>query len=524
MDARANLKRGAQEYLLVFLAVLVFGLLIHAGIQVRGLYADDLYLYSCYGEYPLSYYLFPTGGQRFRFVFNLLAYPVMWLMNTHVSWIVTMNVVMNSLMALMVYHMAKRIGGYKWMAAACAFAYMLSRFSYYQITLMYGMLETFSQAGALLVLYQLYLYFNEPDGGRHYEAASIICFFNSFIHERYMVLTVLLILAVFATRLLGRKERAPYRLLLWPAAVLILIQVIRYWAIGSLSPAGTGGTTVAETFAVKQVVKYALSQICYLFGVNAGYSYLCGLEWKDVTAGFRFLIYLADGALILIVVQFLGRLIGAVRQKEREDWYRYLGNALLFTGFIAMCIAASSVTIRVELRWIYVSYTACLLFLAYMKGELKRADNRETQRDGRKRRRRLVSAGCLAAVYFLCLIPTELHYRRYWDRLYYWQEQQRFNSLAEMTWETYGEELFEKTVVIVEDPESESNFHLSQFTADYFFMPYTKDHSSKTPRVEFADDLEMAGELVKAMDGESIVLLEDPDHDRFLDATFLFQK
>ena len=47
-----------------------------------------------------------------------------------------------------------------------------------------------------------------------------------------------------------------------------------------------------------------------------------------------------------------------------------LFNTMLFIGFIALNIASSSVTIRVEMRWIYVSLAGALLFLSYIYGEL----------------------------------------------------------------------------------------------------------------------------------------------------------
>ncbi|MFR5602017.1 MAG: hypothetical protein ACLTKI_06575 [Lachnospiraceae bacterium] len=507
MNALTNTKKHrAGEYLLVFSLILLFGLLIHAGIEIRGLYMDDLYLWSCYGEYPLSYYIFPTGGQRFRFVFNLLAYPVMWFMGNHISWTVTINIVLNSMVALTVYHMAKRIGRCKWAAFACGIAYMLSRFSYYQITLMYGILETFSQMGALLILYQVFLYFNEEDGTRHYITASILFFFNSFVHERYMVLLALLILAIPATRILDRKEKASYRLWIYPIISFALILGIRFWAIGSLSPAGTGGTNVADTFTVKQTIKYGISQIFYLFGINAGPQYLNGLEWKDVTPFFRFFVYLGDAALILTLVRFLWVMI-----RDKENWKRYLGNLLIFVGFVGMCIAASSVTIRVELRWIYASYTACLLFLAYMAGVLREKEAESGTKA--KAKRFLLPTSVLMTIYFLSLLPVELNYRQYYPNLY-WAEQQRFNSLAEVTYETYGEELFQKQVVIVND-----QYHISQFTADYFFMPFTDDKSSKNPPVIFVDSLE---ELT--ITDDMIILAEDPAHDRFVDITYMIER
>ena len=41
------------------------------------------------------------------------------------------------------------------------------------------------------------------------------------------------------------------------------------FTIGSILPAGTGGTQVADTFSLADTFKYALSQIAYVFGINA---------------------------------------------------------------------------------------------------------------------------------------------------------------------------------------------------------------------------------------------------------------
>ena len=54
-----------------------------------------------------------------------------------------------------------------------------------------------------------------------------------------------------------------------------------------------------------------------------------------------------------------------------------LFNAMLFIGFIALNIASSSVTIRVEMRWIYVSLTGALLFpFLYLWGADRRSKKR----------------------------------------------------------------------------------------------------------------------------------------------------
>ena len=71
----------------------------------------------------------------------------------------------------------------------------------------------------------------------------------------------------------------------------------------------------------------------------------------------------ADLAIVILVIGFLVKLI---RDKRKDARLRIIWNSVLFLLFIGACIASSSVTIRVEMRWVYVSLTASLLFLAYM--------------------------------------------------------------------------------------------------------------------------------------------------------------
>ena len=99
----------------------------------------------------------------------------------------------------------------------------------------------------------------------------------------------------------------------------------------------------------------------------------------------------------------------------------------LFLTFIALCIGASSVTIRVEMRWIYVVYAAALVLLAYMTSVMG-------------------YAAVLVPLYVALVFQPETFYRQNWDTLYLWPDQLRYNSLAEETIEKYGEDIFDKQV------------------------------------------------------------------------------
>ena len=124
---------------------------------------------------------------------------------------------------------------------------------------------------------------------------------------------------------------------------------------------------MADTFSLADTFKYALSQIAYVFGINAGPEHLNGCPWGQSPLAIKGLVLLADACIAVIVLAFVVKL---VREKRKDYRVQMLKNSTLFILFTGLCIASSSVTIRVEMRWVYVSLVSALLFLAYMYGEL----------------------------------------------------------------------------------------------------------------------------------------------------------
>ena len=193
------------------------------------------------------------------------------------------------------------------------------------------------------------------------------------------------------------------------------------------------------------------------------------------------------------------------RQDKRKDArLRIIWNSVLFLLFIGACIASSSVTIRVEMRWVYVSLTASLLFLAYMYGVLTQGVKPELYL------KRLWPWGVVFACYVALMLPVELFYRGYYPKLYLWPNQLRYNSLAEETYERYGDSIFGKTIYIIGN-----SYEMSDFTARTFFKVYDKDRTAEGTRVEFIDSIRDIGLVNDRM----LVLREDPDHNGFQDIT-----
>ena len=429
-------------------------------------------------------------------------------------------------------------GGRKFVSLALAAAYLLSRMSYYQIGQFYGLMESLGLWAAVWLLYGVYVYVNEKRASAYFWANGLY-FLASFIHERYMVLLPVLLLGLVFGRWAGIREKrsrewsagspeeeevrrdagrsrsrasrsgsprtgrsggpgtgrkpgasssgaSGWLLLAVTAATAVLIQVIRLFTIGTLSPAGTGGTDVADTFKISDAIAHAWEQVAFVFGRNSGPDYLCIEPFAKAPSDIRFLILASNAVLGLAVLIFL---IGMIRDRGRV--LAHGRNLVLFLAFIALCIGSSSVTIRVEMRWVYVVYAAALLVLAYMTSLMG-------------------SAGFLAILYAALIFPAETYYREHWSNLYLWPDQMKYNSLAEETVEKYGDDIFDKQVYIIRD-----TYEISEFTAETFLKVYDRDGKGKNTELRFIDSDFDLPEITDDM----VILGEDPEANGFQDVT-----
>ena len=188
-------KRWSPE-LLIFAIFLGFGFWINRGVELKGLYMDDLYLWSCYGDQSFTEYVFPMGSSRFRFLFYLASWLELFFIGGHVEWMVPFNIILNVGIAYSIYRMAVSFSnGRKIISFAAGILYLSSRMAYYQIGQFYGLMESLALWAALGVLWFLYRYVNEKRVGA-FLMANVLYFAVCFIHERYMALLPLLLMAV----------------------------------------------------------------------------------------------------------------------------------------------------------------------------------------------------------------------------------------------------------------------------------------------------------------------------------------
>ena len=461
---------------------------VNRDIRVAGLYMDDLYNWSCYGEWTFLDFVFPTGVSRFRPVFWFISWTELALIGTHMEWIVPINLVIMLITAVYCYVFMKRLSRSRYVSWILAMAIITSRFSYYAVSQLLGTLESFAMLFALMICRELYDYMN-GEGDRCFWRALMVYFIVCFTHERYMVLLPMFFYAI----LMRRSGEASGRIMkaAASAAAFAAVQLIRYLTIGKLMPAGTGGTEVEDTFTWSLAVNSFKDQIKYLFGINAGPEHLNGWPWEQTPGYIRIFVYAFILMIVLIAVISAADM---VISRDRRSMADIAADIVFFGGFMIGCMAASSVTIRVEMRWIYVTWAFMCFMLAYMYGCTTHSRAAGT------------AAGVLLTGAVFAMTVCDMYYRTGYYKIYLFTNQSRYNSLADETYGRYGDELWGKSIYIIGN-----EFEMSDFTARTFlktFDPAREAAGTPIIHVDSVNDVPDRDDI--------IVLTEDKKNNLFV--------
>ena len=359
--------------------------------------------------------------------------------------------------------------------------------------------------------------------------------------------------------------------LLLPLLILAAFFGVRMVVAGDAIPVGTAGTKVQDTFSLAQALGFAFTQVAYIFGVNAGHAIFCGVSFADSARWVQALIGLSWISLLLMLVLYIrsvckrgrmnARLNGENAASERRDCRhlsitaRLIGENLLFICFIALCIGSSSITIRLETRWVYVSYTAALLYLSYMLGEIAKSGRMEhgqrssaahtrssvdqraetwssirSQRtaaaavsaSGERGKRSGVKTPRTATVlaftllfmaYGAVMTPVEHYDRQHYPNIFFFFDQDRVNSLADCTIGAVGAEDFlgKKQVYIYYN-----YYEMSDFYAEYFFKPFDPEKTGQGTEIHFID---RPDELPADATVENSIVLMEHGNRGYIDVT-----
>lgn len=572
---------------LALVLLLLFGLFINRHLSIRALYGDDLYLWSFYGCENFWSFTFPkvTKG-NFRPFYWAMSYLEFLLIGPHVHWYARFNVLLNVVIAWVIYFFSRRLSRRtrvpqgvlpgQAVGLLTGMLYLQSHFAAYQIAQVLGLLESLALLLALLTLWGLFDYM-EGRGTRAYLRACLCFFLVIFTHERFIALAPLFYLAVLTQYQTERRlcrRFAPSRMsevprtsqppasasttecdtpgsdmlsgnrlgrlleLLLPLLILAVFFGSRMVVAGEAIPVGTAGTKVQDTFSLAQALGFAFTQVAYIFGVNAGHAIFCGVSFADSARWVQALIGLSWLSLLLMLVLY----VRSVWKRGRIT-PRLIGENLLFICFIALCIGSSSITIRLETRWVYVSYTAALLYLSYMLGEIAKsgrvkpeagrtvrtraavpqrtsmdsvsASGEHGERFGMKKCRTamVLTFSLLFMAYGAVMTPVEHYDRQHYTNIFFFFDQDRVNSLADCTIDAVGAENFlgKKQVYIYYN-----YYEMSDFYAEYFYKPFDPEMTGQGTEIHFINSPD---ELPADATVENSIVLMEHGNRGYIDVT-----
>lgn len=501
-----NSKRQDRPWVIaIFALTVLFGanILFNSWINEgnRVFYADDLTIVTSFMQADnWLEFSFMLTAQKLRPVALSLIYLVLKIAEQNYEIIDEILLLLNFMNSVLVfsftYWLIKSEDKVKRAALALisGVLYIASHFAYYNISEVFGIMEGLGILFAIGIQFALLCYIYYDNGKKCYVFACVLYAAILYTHERYFVFFVLFIVAVLMKTGVKRKS---IKLLTVPFLLMLSFWCSRILLFGNRVLDGTGGTDIKETLDIITVIKYCLSQVGYILGFQCGPRYLNGIDARGVSWSINILLC-ARLFFVLCILFFFVKLI-CTNKKFRQENIGIFVMSLLFMG---LCIGSSSITIRVELRWIYVSYAMFVILLVYMIFEL--AKNYHPQ-------------NMIIFAFFLFIVITfitEKYYREHYSDIYYWGQKDFSRELYSETIDKYGFAIKEKDIVIV----SPSPFW-KEYTAErwaVFFAPYIGDNEIK---VTYVGNLLQA---YKECNEDSIILIEDILGRTYTDITDVF--
>ena len=493
------------EYLKdVLLSLLLTGIafIINAGISIRGLYMDDLLMWSTRRGTGFFKYVFPHEMRKFRPVYWAVTWIYQGIIKNNLEFIVPINILIGAGIAIAIYFFVKRLANSKITAFLLASMFLVSRFSYYDIGQYLGLMEAMAIIFAFALCICLYIYINGQTN-RYFYYACVFYFLDCFTHERFVVLFPMLLFAIIV-----KKGNRIINAII-ATAIFIFTNYIRFVALNSFIPEGTGNSKVSETFKLSRFFASIKTEILYLLGINTGPTHLNGIDFRNIHIAVKILIIIGIAAFIV----FMCKSVYSILMKSERIEFAWIKNILLFLGFIIGSVVSSAVTIRVEMRWLYAPFLFLLLLVAYIYGVDKKITIRKfkNKKIGTSLSRIFhvsLASATLVIIWGFCMLAGDIYYRNYYDKIYLFEGQNRANSLADETYYKYDEDLSNKRIYVIKN-----DFKLSDFDALEFFRAYDAD--IREDIVTFIDNYRDIGIVGEDM----IVLCEDKKNNEYVNVT-----
>jgi len=341
-------------------------------------------------------------------------------------------------------------------AVIAALALIVSRFAYYAIFEVMGLMENLSLTFVLLFAVcgiQFVM-----SGGHRWLALQILFYVLALLsHERFIVLMVPLLLLCFLECVSLQKAgfyASLVAIFLATATYLIIKQFVFQDSIFAGTQensvlTGTQETSVLSTFRVSQFISFMGQGFLNLIGFNMGPRIWSGAQFTDVGVGGFLVGILLSGGLVILVVTL-------IRQKSLARSQIQLEALEFLVVTIAVLLVSASITVRQEFRWLYAPFVVFILLVCLLLRGLPNPTFR------------LV----MAVILSIAFTAVDVFYRPFINKNFGFMSGARMASIVktEILDKSYPYSLSTRTIYIVTN--GDPNTQHWTLADDYFFQLY----------------------------------------------------
>jgi hypothetical protein len=328
--------------------------------------------------------------------------------------------------------------------------FLVSRFSYYSAITILGIMENMGMTFVLLFVLTIYKFVRN----RRYRWIVLSIFLYVLLictHERFIVLSIPIILTVY----IYRKSMTNLKRICTVASTVmvpILNVVIKEYLLKMPFLVGSGGTYISQTFTLIGFLKFILKGNVNLGGLNAGPTYLSGKYFREAgQPGIYLAVFLTGSIFILFGIYFYKYFRS---QSNEAENYKFI---ILLLITIECLIAASSITIRQEYRWLYTPFAVLIILVCYLLPKLSPIK---------------LQIG-LTIILLISFVSVDVYYRQYVGNIFFIAGMRTTDSIKANIIDRFtANELTTSSVIIVTHGNNDiKNWYI--FT-DYFFILYAK--------------------------------------------------
>lgn len=460
-----------------------------SGFNFRTIMGDDLFAWAFYSRHPSFQDLFLTAaGGKYRPVVTAVQSVLFRAFSADYQAWVAFSVVFNFVNTGLLFALVRRLTrGATLIAFIAALLYITSRFSYYNILQVNGVLEALGTFSLLLILHAAVAFMKGHARWPGFALAGLYLLIT-LTHERYVVLFPFLVLLVlFRTGIPGRSRALLLGLLCVAPLLNVLLKSLVFHTTFLM---GTGGQAI--TLDPVQVIKFLVQGLANMLWINWGPDYLSGIAMSAVAPTVRMLVILIAVSIAAVVVLAGRRMLSVKDPMERRAELK--GLVLWVVLFLSLLLAAS-ITIRQEYRWLYAPFVVCLVYFCY---QLERLPARAVLRNG------VVVALAVLAV------GADSYYRQHEGNAFFVYGENIADSTYDATIGHYGLGMGDRTVYVEKARDIEWVLGGTLFLTPYLGADYQK--------IVWVDDLNAIDP--RAVDpANSLFLRMDWPQNRMVDVT-----